>query len=255
MPQVSVIMKLKDKVCIVTGGSGGIGYAICDRFLSEGAKLVLTSIDQPSADEAVARLKQKYPEAIVRGIAPKLSSFEQMQKACDEVFAEFGKIDVLVNNAGTSDETPFWEYTEEIYDKLFDLNVKAMFATSRAVINYMLEVHSGVIINISSVVSVCGQPKGIAYPSSKAAVNGFTLSLAREMGKRGIRVNAVAPGVTKTTLLKDVPPRMLEPVVQTIPLRRLGEPEDVANAVLFLASDEASYISGAVLNVDGLVRF
>jgi 3-oxoacyl-[acyl-carrier protein] reductase/7-alpha-hydroxysteroid dehydrogenase len=113
----------------------------------------------------------------------------------------------------------------------------------------------GVIINTSSVVSVCGQPKGVAYPASKNAVNGFTLSLAREVAKKGVRVNAVAPGVTRTTLLKDVPARMLDPVVQMIPLKRIGEPEDVANAITFLASDEASYISGAVLGVDGLVRF
>jgi 3-oxoacyl-[acyl-carrier protein] reductase/7-alpha-hydroxysteroid dehydrogenase len=130
-----------------------------------------------------------------------------------------------------------------------------MFACTRAVINYMEAQGEGVIINTSSVVSVCGQPKGVAYPASKSAVNGFTLSLAREVAKKGIRVNAVAPGVTKTTLLKDVPARMLEPVVQMIPLKRIGEPEDVANAIAFLASDEASYISGTVLGVDGLVRF
>lgn len=249
-------MKLKDKVCIVTGGSGGIGYAVCDRFLSEGAKVVLTSIDMPSAIEAQNRLQEKYPEGTVIGIAPTpLWSFAETEKAFKEVYEKFGKIDVLVNNAGTSDETAFDCYTEDIYDRLFNLNIKAMFACTKAVINYMEEKGTGVIINTSSVVSVCGQPKGVAYPASKSAVNGFTLSLAREVAKKGIRVNAVAPGVTKTTMLKDVPARMLEPVVQMIPLKRIGEAEDVANAVLFLASDEASYISGTVLNVDGLVRF
>lgn len=249
-------MKLKDKVCIVTGGSGGIGYAVCDRFLSEGATVVLTSIDMPSAKKAENELKEKYPSATVIGIAPTpLWSFAETEKAFKEVYDRFGKIDVLVNNAGTSDETAFDLYSEEIYDRLFNLNIKAMFACSRAVINYMKDCKEGVIINTSSVVSVCGQPKGVAYPASKSAVNGFTLSLAREMAKYGIRVNAVAPGVTKTTMLKDVPTRMLEPVVQMIPLKRIGEPEDVADAIAFLASDEASYISGTVLNVDGLVRF
>ena len=249
-------MKLKDKVCIVTGGSGGIGYAVCDRFLSEGAKVILTSIDLPSAKQAQEELKQKHPDATVIGIAPTpLWSFSETEKAFKEVYEKFGRIDVLVNNAGTSDETAFDAYTEEIYDRLFNLNIKAMFACTRAVINYMEEQGEGVIINTSSVVSVCGQPKGVAYPASKNAVNGFTLSLAREVAKKGVRVNAVAPGVTRTTLLKDVPARMLDPVVQMIPLKRIGEPEDVANAITFLASDEASYISGAVLGVDGLVRF
>ena len=249
-------MKLKDKVCIVTGGSGGIGYAVCDRFLSEGAKVVLTSIDLPSAKKAQEELEQKHPGATVIGIAPTpLWSFSETEKAFKEVYEKFGRIDVLVNNAGSSDETAFDAYTEEIYDRLFNLNIKAMFACTRAVINYMEAQGEGVIINTSSVVSVCGQPKGVAYPASKNAVNGFTLSLAREVAKKGVRVNAVAPGVTRTTLLKDVPARMLDPVVQMIPLKRIGEPEDVANAITFLASDEASYISGAVLGVDGLVRF
>lgn len=248
-------MKLKDKVCIVTGGSGGIGLAVCDRFLSEGAKVILTSIDMPSAIVAVDELKAKHPNSVVKGIAPKLASFSEMEKAFKEVYDEFGRIDVLVNNAGLSDETSFDEYSEDIYDKVFNLNIKAMFACSRGVINYMKEQHAGVIVNVSSVVSVCGQPKGVAYPASKAAVNGFTLSLAREIAKWGVRVNAVAPGVTKTTMLKDVPARRLEPVVQMIPLKRIGEPEDIANAITFLASDDAGYISGQILGVDGLVRF
>ncbi len=248
-------MKLKDKVCIVTGGSGGIGFAICDRFLSEGATVILTSIDMPSAIVAKDQLQAKHPNSTVIGIAPKLDSFSAVEEEFKKVYEQFGRIDVLVNNAGTSDETAFDKYTEEIFDRLFNLNIKAMFACSRAVVPYMEEVKNGVIINISSVVSVCGQPKGVAYPASKAAVNGFTLSLARELAKHGIRVNAVAPGVTMTTLLKDVPPRMLDPVVAQIPLRRIGDPVDEANAVMFLVSDEASYISGAVLNVDGLVRF
>ena len=130
-------MKLKDKVCIVTGGSGGIGYAVCDRFLSEGAIVILTSIDTPSALKAEQELKAKHPDSTVIGIAPApLWNFSETEKAFKEVYNKFGKIDVLVNNAGTSDETAFDCYTEEIYDRLFNLNIKAMFACSRAVINY-----------------------------------------------------------------------------------------------------------------------
>ncbi len=248
-------MKLKDKVCLITGGSGGIGFATCDKFLSEGAKIILTSIDQPSADVAVNDLKAKYPNSIIKGIAPKLASFSEMASVVKDIIEEFGKIDILVNNAGTSDETPFWEYTEDIYDRVFDLNIKAMFACTRAVVEYMINEGNGVIINVSSVVSICGQPKGVAYPASKSAVNGFTLSLARELAKKNIRVNAVAPGVTRTTLLKDVPDRMLQHAIDRIPLHRLGEPSDVANAIAYLASDDASYVSGTILSVDGLVRF
>ena len=249
-------MRFQDKVCLVTGGSGGIGLAVCEKLLSEGATVILTSIDLPSAKVVEEELKAKFPNSRVKGISPTpLWDFGVVQKEVDEIVKEFGKIDVLVNNAGTSDETAFDEYTEEVYDRVFNLNIKAMFACSRAVINHMKENGGGVIINVSSVVSVCGQPKGVAYPSSKTAVNGFTLSVAREMAKYNVRVNAVAPGITKTTMLKDVPARRLEPVVSMIPLKRIGEPEDVANSIVFLASDEASYISGAVLGVDGLVRF
>lgn len=249
-------MKFQDKVCIVTGGSGGIGFAVCDKFLSEGAKVALTSIDLPSAKQAERELKQKYPNSTVIGIAPTpLWDFKIVQSEFDKVIAELGGVDVLVNNAGTSDETYFADYTEEVFDKVFNLNVKATFACSHAVIKYMQEKSSGVIINVSSVVTVCGQAKGIAYPSSKTAVNGFTYSLAREVAKNGIRVNAVAPGVTKTTMLKDVPERNLVPLIQAIPLKRIGEPQDIANAICFLASSEASYISGATLSVDGLTRF
>ncbi len=248
-------MKLKDKVCLITGGSGGIGLATCERFLKEGAKVILTSIDQPSADVAVSELKEKFPSSVIKGIAPKLASFSEMAIVAKDIAKEFGRIDVLVNNAGTSDETPFWEYTEDIYDRLFDLNIKAMFACTRAVVEFMIEQGGGVVVNVSSVVSICGQPKGVAYPASKSAVNGFTLSLARELAKKNIRVNAVAPGVTRTTLLKDVPDHMLQHAIDRIPLHRLGEPCDVASAIAYLASDEASYVSGTVLSVDGLVRF
>lgn len=248
-------MKLENRVAIVTGGSGGIGYAVCEKFLEEGAKVILASIDQPSADLAAEELKKKYPNAYVRGIAPKLSSFQETQAEFKKIYDELGRIDILVNNAGCSDNTHLDKYTEEIYDRVFDLNIKAVFSCSRAVIEYMEQANSGVIINTSSVVSVCGQPNGTAYPSSKFAVNGFTLSLAREVAKYNIRVNAVAPGVTNTTMMKSLPEKYKELAIQQIPMKRIGEAEDVANAILFLASDDASYISGTVLNVDGLVRF
>ena len=171
-----------------------------------------------------------------------------------ETMNAFGKIDILVNNAGMSESTPLSAYTEELYDKVIDLNVKGVFTCSKVAADYMEKQHSGVIINASSIVSITGQPAGFAYPASKFAVNGMTLSMARELGPKGIRVNAVAPGITETDMMKAVPKEVIEPLIRTIPLRRIGQPEDVANAFAFLASDEASYITGVVLNVDGLAR-
>ena len=145
-------------------------------------------------------------------------------------------------------------YTEETFDKVMDLNVKGVFNASLAATEYMAQQGSGVILNTSSMVSIYGQPAGVTYPASKFAVNGMTVSMARELGPKGIRVNAVAPGITETDMMKAVPKEVIEPMIRQIPLRRLGQPEDIANAFLFLASDEASYITGVVLSVDGMAR-
>jgi 3-oxoacyl-[acyl-carrier protein] reductase/7-alpha-hydroxysteroid dehydrogenase len=247
-------MKLKDKIAIVTGGSRGIGYATVQAFLREGATVILTASNQGNADKAAAKLKEEFPSAVVEGIAPDLSSLEDVQKAFAAIAEKYGHIDILVNNAGISDSTPLTDYSEELYDKVMNLNVKGVFTCSKAVSQYMLEQQSGVILNTSSMVSRDGQPSGFAYPTSKFAVNGLTLSMARELGPRGIRVNAVAPGITETDMMKAVPKNVIEPLVARIPLRRLGQPEDIANAFLFLASDDASYITGVILNVDGLAR-
>ena len=247
-------MRLKDKVAVITGGSRGIGYATAVRFIEEGAAVILTASSPASAEKAVGKLKESYPNAVVEGIAPDLASLASLQEAFAAIAEKHGRIDILVNNAGVSESTPFDKYTEELYDKVMDLNMKGVFNASRAAADYMIAQGSGVILTTSSMVSKYGQPSGLAYPTSKFAVNGFTLSLARELGPRGIRVNAVAPGITETDMMKAVPKEVIEPMIARIPLRRLGTPADIANAFLFLASDEASYISGVVLSVDGLMR-
>jgi len=247
-------MKLKDKVAIITGGSRGIGYATADKFLAEGAKVILTASSQASADKAVERLKEKYPEATIAGISPDLASLESVREAFRSATEKYGCVDILVNNAGVSESTPFMEYTEETFDKVMDLNVKGVFNTTRAAAECMVARGTGVILSTSSMVSISGQPSGFAYPASKFAVNGLTVSLARELGPKGIRVNAVAPGITETDMMKAVPKEVIEPMIARIPLRRLGQPEDIANAFAFLASDEASYITGVVLSVDGMAR-
>lgn len=247
-------MRLKDKVAIITGGSRGIGYSTADAFLREGAKVIITASSKENADKAALTLKEKYPDRVVEGISPNLSSFLDLQKEFDEVSKKYGGVDILVNNAGVSESTPFTNYTEETFNKVMDLNVKGVFNSTRAVVDCMIKKGSGVILNTSSMVSIYGQPAGVSYPASKFAVNGLTISLARELGPKGIRVNAVAPGITETDMMKAVPKEVIEPMIAQIPLRRLGQPEDIANAFVFLASNEASYITGVVLSVDGMAR-
>ncbi len=247
-------MKLKDKVAIITGGSRGIGFATAEKFLMEGAKVVITASTPASAQKAVEKMKALHPEAEITGIAPDLSSLEAVKEAFDRVASHYGRIDILVNNAGVSESTPFGSYTQELFEKVMDLNVKGVFHASKAVLPYMEEQGSGVILNTSSMVSISGQPSGFAYPASKFAVNGLTVSLARELGPKGIRINAVAPGITETDMMKAVPKEVIEPMIARIPLRRMGQPEDIANAFAFLASEEASYITGVILSVDGMAR-
>ena len=247
-------MRLNNKVTIITGGSRGIGFATAEKFLQEGAVVILTASSQASADKAVAKLQEKYPDRTVAGIAPNLSDLESVRNGFREVIDRFGRVDILVNNAGVSESTPFQQYTEETFDKVMDLNVKGVFNASRAIVDHMAERGSGVILNTSSMVSITGQPSGFAYPASKFAVNGLTVSLARELGPKGIRVNAVAPGIIETDMMKAVPKEIIDPMIARVPLRRLGQPEDIANAFLFLASEEASYITGVILSVDGMAR-
>ncbi|MBE6974152.1 MAG: 3-oxoacyl-ACP reductase FabG [Ruminococcaceae bacterium] len=247
-------MRLSNKVAVITGGSRGIGLATAEKFLQEGAAVIITASTAANAEKAAARLRAQYPGAAVGGISPDLTSLESVRTAFAQVEEQFGSIDILVNNAGISESTPLMNYNEETFDKVMDLNVKGIFTATRVAAESMAARGTGVILNTSSMVSLYGQPAGFAYPASKFAVNGMTLSLARELGPKGIRVNAVAPGITETDMMKAVPKEVIEPMIRQIPLRRLGQPEDIANAFLFLASEEASYITGVVLSVDGLAR-
>lgn len=247
-------MLLQNKVAIITGGSRGIGYATVQAFLRQGARVALCASRQENADKAVEALKKEFPDADLLGIAPDLADYESVKAAFDGVEKTWGCIDILVNNAGVSESTPFTAYTEGTFDRVLDLNVKGVYNCARAVCDGMVARHSGVILNTSSMVSISGQPGGVAYPTSKFAVNGFTLSLARELGPQGVRVNAVAPGITETDMMRAVPKEVIDPLIAQIPLRRLGQPEDIANAFVFLASDLASYITGVTLSVDGMAR-
>lgn len=235
------------KVCVVTGGTRGIGFETVKAFLKEGYRVVLYGSRQETVQKALTELN----DPNVSGKWTTLTDVEKMKEDFKAIVDEFGSLDVLINNAGISDATPFEKYSEEHFDKVMDLNIKAPFACSLAALDFMKEQGGGVILNTSSMVGTYGQPSGVAYPTSKFAVNGFTKSLARELGKYNIRVNAVAPGITETDMVKALPKEMIEPLIKMIPLRRVGEPQDIANAFVFLASDAAKYITGAILPVDG----
>ena len=243
---------LKNKVAVVTGGTRGIGFATVEKFLENNAKVILLGSKKESVDKALSKLKEKGYEA--DGFYPSLTNINEVKETFDEIVKKYGKIDILVNNAGMSAMDKIYDYNEEDFYKIIDLNVNAVFNCSRAVVEHMKKNNGGVILNTSSMVSIYGQPSGCGYPASKFAVNGLTKSLARELGKDNIRVNAVAPGVTLTDMMKDVPDSVIEPIIKSIPLGRIGTPEDIANAFLFLASDMASYITGVVLSVDGAAR-
>lgn len=245
---------LKGKVAIVTGGTRGIGYAIVKKFLDNGATVILCGSRKETADKAVASLKKKNSDYNVEGIFPDLSNYQSVETSIKDIVKKYGKIDIVVNNAGISASQPLYDYKPEDFDKLMTLNVNSCFYTTRAAAPIMKENGGGVILNTSSMVSIHGQPAGVAYPTSKFAVNGMTLSLARELAKDNIRVNAVAPGVTNTDMVAALPEQTRQHICSTIPLGRMGEPEDIANAFLYLASDMASYVTGVVLSVDGCAR-
>lgn len=244
---------LKGKVAIVTGGTRGIGLVVVKKFLDNGAVVVLCGSREETVNKALAEIKSERPEAQVEGVWPDLTSLAEVQKMASDVYEKYGKIDILVNNAGISARDSIYQYTEEEFDKIMNLNIKAVFNCTRAVVGYMKEQKGGSVINTSSVVSIYGQPAGCGYPASKFAVNGLTKSLARELGADNIRVNAVAPGVTRTDMVAALPKEMVDRLAAGIPLGRVGEPEEVADAFLFLASNMASYITGEILSVDGAV--
>ena len=240
---------LKGKTAIVTGGTRGIGFAIVKKYLENGANVVLAGSRQESVEKALKQLSAY--EGRIMGIWPDLCDPEAVARDFAAVKERFGRVDILANNAGVSSRTSLYEYTLEGFSKIMEINVKAVFVCSQAAARIMKEQGGGVIINTSSMVGEYGQPSGCGYPASKFAVNGLTKSLARELAKDQIRVNAVAPGVTRTDMVAALPQEMVDRISAGIPLGRMGEPLDIANAYLYLASDLASYVTGITLRVDG----
>lgn len=247
-------MLLEGKVAIVTGGTRGIGFEVVRKYLANGAKVTLFGSRQETVDKALAKLREENPDWTVDGMFPRLTDAAEVEKAILAVKEKYGRVDILVNNAGISQSTPLYQYTPEEFDKAIDLNVRAVFYAILPAAKIMKEQGGGCIINTSSMVSITGQPAGVGYPASKFAVNGITISLARELGKDQIRVNAVAPGVTKTDMVAALPQQTVDAISAKIPMGRPGEPQEVADAFLYLASDMASYVTGEILSVDGACK-
>lgn len=239
------------KVVIVSGGTRGIGFATVKEFLDNGAKVVLLGSRQASVDKALAQLAQEGYHDRVLGFYPDLSSESSVLAMLEEVKQQFGNVDILVNNAGVSDAKPIDAYDDQHFAEVMNINVDALFRLTRLCVSLMKKKGKGAIVNTSSMVSLYAQASGCAYPTSKFAVNGLTKALARELGKDGIRVNAVAPGIIETDMVKALDQNMIQAMASRVPLQRLGQPEDIAHTILFLASDAASYINGTVISVDG----
>jgi 3-oxoacyl-[acyl-carrier protein] reductase len=243
-------MLLENKVAVVTGAAQGIGKAIATRLAEAKARLVICDIDEDMVKATAQEIKDGYNVDCV-GVVTNVVDFEQCKAMIDNTVKEMGSVDILVNNAGITRDQLLMRMKEEDWDSVLAINLKGTFNCCRAAVRQLLKQRQGRIINISSVVGVMGNAGQINYAASKAGVIGLTKSLAKEMASRGVTVNAVAPGFIKTRMTDAMPEAAKEVIEKQIPLQRLGEPEDVANVVLFLASEMAGYITGEVIKVDG----
>ena len=242
-------MRLKSKVAIITGAGSGIGKESSLMFAKEGASVVVADIDEKGGKETVEEIKALGFEAFYAKLD--VSNREESRQVVMDTMDKYGRIDVLVNNAGITQDALVSKMTEEQWDKVIDVNLKGVFNCTQAVVEVMLNQGTGSIVNTSSIVGLFGNIGQTNYAVTKSGIIGMTKSLAKELGKKGIRVNAVAPGFISTPMTEKVPEKILELMRQNTPLHRLGEPKDVANAYAFLASDESAFINGAVLCVDG----
>jgi 3-oxoacyl-[acyl-carrier protein] reductase len=240
--------RLQGKVCIVTGGAQGIGFATAQRFLEEGATVALCDVRSEAVDAAVEALRELGP---VEGHVVDVTRRDQIETMVEAVRRRLGSIDVLVNNAGITLDARLQKMDDQQFDRVIDVNLKGTFNCSRAVVDTMVEQGRGVILNASSVVGIYGNFGQTNYAASKFGVIGFVKTWSRELGPKGVRCNAVAPGFIETPILNSIPDKVLHQMKERVPLRRLGTPQDVANVYAFLASDEASYINGAVIEVAG----
>lgn len=242
-------MRLKDKVAIITGSTKGIGKETARTFAREGAKVVICGTNEGLIKEVVAEIKAAGAEAL--GFRVDVSKRADVDVMVAEVLKAWGRIDILVNNAGITADAMLKKMTEEQFDRVININLKGVYNCAQAVLDAMTEQGGGVILNASSVVGLYGNVGQTNYAAAKWGVIGMTKTWAKELGRKGIRVNAVAPGFIMTPMTEAVPEKVLDMMKEKAPLQKLGKPEDIANAFLYLASDEASFVTGTVLSVDG----
>ncbi|MBX3168670.1 MAG: 3-oxoacyl-ACP reductase FabG [Candidatus Eremiobacteraeota bacterium] len=242
-------MRLKDKVAIVTGAGRGIGLVTAQTFAREGAKVALCDLDLPEVQAAAEEIRKSGGQAVA--FQANTGQTPSVQEFLRKVLAEFGRVDILVNNAGIIRDKQLLKMEEADFDAVIEVNLKGVYLCTRHVAEVMAAQGGGVILNASSVVALYGNFGQTNYVASKAGVIGMTKVWARELGRKGIRVNAVAPGFIETRMTEGIPDKVMEQLVSKVPLGRMGKPQDIANAYLWLASDEASYVTGHVLSVDG----
>ena len=236
--------ELKGKVVLVTGGTRGIGRAIAERFKDVGAVVYITGTNEE-------RTKAVAEEIGVNGVKMNVTDREEVKRVVSEILEKEGQIDILINNAGITKDTLFIRMKDEDWDSVIDTNLNGVYNVTRAVVPAMVKKRSGNIINISSVVGFTGNVGQVNYSATKSALIGFTKSLAKELGGRGIRVNCIAPGYITTDMTEKIPAKIKEELLKSIPLKREGEPREIADVCLFLASSMASYITGTVIHVNG----
>ncbi|WP_026182700.1 3-oxoacyl-ACP reductase FabG [Leeia oryzae] len=242
-------MRLSNKVSMITGAANGIGRATALKFAQEGAKVVACDVNAAALEALVADIKAAGGEAIC--FVVDVTNKEQIAAAVKGTLDKFGRIDTLVNNAGIVMDARLQKMTDEQFDRVIDINLKGVYNCTKAVVDLMVEQQSGVILNASSIVGLTGNFGQTNYAAAKFGVIGFTKTWMRELGKKGIRVNAVCPGFIATQILKDMPEKVITAMEEKVPMGRLGQPEEIANIYAFLASDEASYMNGAVIEVTG----
>ena len=242
-------LRLADKVSIITGAAQGIGLATALKFAQEGAIVIVCDVKQQAVDAAVEQCQALGASA--RGFVVDVTQRDMVDAMVKAVHAQFGRVDVLVNNAGITQDARLQKMTLEQFDRVIDVNLRGVFHCAQAVTDLMVAQGSGVILNASSVVGIYGNFGQTNYAATKFGVIGYTKTWSRELGPKGIRVNAVAPGFIATPILNSMPEKVIHDMVDRVPLKRLGKAEDIANVYAFLASDEAAYVNGAVLEVSG----
>ncbi|EOD00866.1 3-oxoacyl-ACP reductase FabG [Caldisalinibacter kiritimatiensis] len=242
-------MRLNEKVCIITGSGKGIGAATAKKFAKEGAKVAICDIDMPAVENTVNEIKEMGGEAV--GFKVDVTNKEDIENMVNSLMDKYGRIDVLVNNAGIISDSQLSKMTEEQFDKVININLKGTYLCTKAVVDIFIKQNSGVILNTSSIVGIYGNFGQTNYAASKFGVIGFTKTWAKELGRKGIRANAVCPGFIATTILNSMPEKIIKAMESKVPMKRLGKPEEIANVFAFLASDEASYVNGAVIEVSG----